>query len=497
MFDSLKGYIRKVGIKLGIIKKLENLTDHKRVSLPASFYEKIIQWRELHRGYYAPLHDVYVHTIANGKEKRCMNTLNMPKVISNEIASLIFNERCEIAVSDEGYNQFIAEVLKDNKFNGKFQNFLEYTFAEGGGVIKPYVKDGKIKLSYVTADCFLPISWDNSGIREGVFVSEIKNQGKNYTHLEWHTFEGANYVITNELYESQLNEDLGSKVSLSTLFPEIEPRVVLNDVQRPLFAYFAPAIANNVDSTIPLGISIYANSYDTLKAIDTMFDSYVREFRLGKKRIVVPAQMVKTVHNPQTGEFHRYFDSSDETYEALPGNMDQDYIKDISTELRVEEHIAAINSMLNLLALQVGFSQNAFTFNGNSMKTATEVVSENSKTFRTKQSHENVIEQSIDDLIRVIDDVAFLYGIYNVTSEYDVTVTFDDSIAQDRTSDIQEQILLVGSGLQSKIRAIRKIYGVNDDEAALIYQEIRDESLNEAPSFQEFQSQALFGGGVE
>ena len=496
MFNSIKRVFREVGVKLGLIKKLNSLTDHKKISLSGSFYDEIIKWRELYKGYYEGLHDVTVHTIKDGTKKRCMDTLNMPKVVSNEIASLIFNERASISVSDENYNEYIQGVFKDNKFNGKFQNFLEYMFAEGGGVIKPYVKDGKVNLSYVTADCFVPVSWDNRGIREGVFVSQINNQNKNYTHLEWHTFENGVYVITNELYESKTGVDLGVKVPLSTIYNDLEPKVEIQGIERPLFAYFAPATANNLDTTIPLGVSVYANSFDTLKAIDTMFDSYIREFRLGKRRIIVPVGMIKVTYDANN-QPHRYFDDSDEVYEAMPGDLDDNRINDLTTELRVEEHISAINSMLNLLALQIGFSPNSLSFNGSGVKTATEVVSENSKTFRTKQSHENVIEQSLTDLIEIIGIVSELYGIYTPPEDYDVTVAFDDSIAQDRNADIDEQIKLLSAGLQYKVAAIAKLYGVTEEEAESIYERIRQESLNEAPSFQEFRAETLLSGGIE
>ncbi|TMZ50923.1 phage portal protein, partial [Klebsiella pneumoniae] len=192
------------------------------------------------------------------------------------------------------------------------------------------------------------------------------------------------YVIRNELYESN-GQDLGIKVALSTLFPDLEEEVRISGLSKPIFTYFKPNTANNIDTQSPLGISIYANALDTMKAIDTAFDSLHREFRLGKKRIIVPSHMVKVVNDPLTGKPLRYFDPSDEVYEALnTDNIDDADIKDIKTELRVEEHVSAINALLNLFAMQTGFSAGTFSFDGQSVKTATEVVSENSKTFKSK-----------------------------------------------------------------------------------------------------------------
>ncbi|MCT6925303.1 phage portal protein [Metasolibacillus sp.] len=498
MLNGIKSFFRKVGEKLGLIKKIESVTQHKKIALGDDFYNKIIEWRALHRGHFEGIHDMPYFNIQEGVGKRTIATLNMPKVASEELATLIFNEKVELSLSDTNFNEFVHEVLKENKFTSNMQNYLEFMFAMGGMVIKPYVKDGKIQLSYVTADCFLPVSWTNARITEGVFISETRKQGKVYTHLEWHTFEDGVYTIINELYESENGNDLGSKVQLSVLYPDMDEIISIHDVEKPLFAYLKPNIANNIDSTVPLGISIYANSYDTLKSLDIAFDSLQREFRLGRKRIIVPAHMIKMVVDPDTGERHRYFDPTDETYEAFDsGNMDEHRIDEINVTLRVTEHIDAINALLNILAMQLGFSAGTFSFNGQSVKTATEVVSENSKTFRTKQSHENVIEQGIKDLIDCIAVIAGLYGLYKPPTKYETTIKFDDSIAQDADAEIDKQIKLVAAELQSRKRAIKTIFGVTDEVAEEIIQEIYKETLRNAPDLDELKKQASFFGREE
>lgn len=467
--------MKGVMAKVGLIKKLEQVTDHKKINLSDSYYENILKWRALYRGHFAKWHDVHYQTI-DGPQQRRMASLNMPKVASEELATLIFNERCEINISDKTFSDNLLEVFKDNNFNSNFQTYLEYMFALGGMVVKPYFKDGKIKLSYVTADCFLPISWDNVRVTEGVFINEFTKQNKRYVHLEWHTWENGQYIIKNEVFECSSGIDLGSKVSLKEHFPGLEEVVPINNLKLPMFTYFKPNIANNIDTTIPLGVPIYNNAMDTMKSIDIAFDSFQREFRLGRKRIIVPATAIKHVIDPQTGETHRYFDATDETYEAINGEMDDTKLHEITSTLRVTEHVAAINALLNLFAMQIGFSAGAFSFDGQSMKTATEVVSEQSKTFRTKQSHENVIEQGIADLIKIIGQTAEFYSLFSHPTEYDVTVQFDDSIAEDATAEINKQVLLITNGLQSKVKALMKIHGITEEEAEQLLKEIKEES---------------------
>jgi A118 family predicted phage portal protein len=474
VFKSLIAKIRQVMYRMGLIKGIKKLADHKDIQVSEELYQQIDVWKALYKGYYSEWHEVEYKTIS-GTKKRRMATLNMPKVVAQELATLVFNEKCEISISNESLAKEIKVVFKENSFYKKFQDYLEYNFALGGMVIKPYVEDGQIKLSYVTADCFIPLAWNNQGITEGVFINEFKKRDKKYTQLEWHLWENSQYVIRNEVYESTNSTDLGVKVSLKEHFPTLREEVRISGFKRSSFVYFKPNTANNIDLNSPLGISVFANALDTLHSLDIAFDSYQREFRLGKKRILVPATAIKTVVDPQTGQMNRYFDSNDEVYEAFNFAQDSDEIKDISVELRVDEHIAAINSLLNILAMQIGFSAGSFTFDGTGVKTATEVVSENSKTFRTKQGHETIIEAGLQELIEVIVQVAELYEIFTGPEEYEVTVTFDDSIAEDQTAEINKQIQLVTNGLTSKKKAIMKIHGLTEEEAERLLKEIREE----------------------
>lgn len=478
---------------MGLLREIASITEVKTLPIDEKFYSLIGDWKSIYQGYYPEWHDVKYHTI-DGTKSRRLNTLGMPKVVSQEMASLIFNEKCEINISDDAFGENVNKVLKDNQFYSQFQSHLEFMFGLGGTVVKPYVEDDQIKLSYVTADCFIPISWNNQGIFEGAFLFQTRKGKRYYTHIEFHLKTETGYRIKNELFESENAGKLGHKVNIGVLYPDLEEEVIIDNLERPLFVYFRPNIANNIDMTIPLGIPLYANAMDTLHSLDIAFDSFQREFRLGKKRILVPATAVKAVPD-ENGNMVRYFDATDEVYQAFTtGNLDNQKIYDNSVELRVDEHISAINALLNLLAMQTGFSSGTFTFDGKGVKTATEVVSENSKTFKSKQSHEIIIENGIQELVETIKVLADLYNLFPTVDDYDVTVQFDDSIAEDENSEIDKQIKLVSSGLTSKKRAIMKIHGVTEEEALEIIQEIIQEERQQSPELEELRAQsALFG----
>ncbi|EGL82096.1 phage portal protein, A118 family [Caldalkalibacillus thermarum TA2.A1] len=481
MISKIIAFVRQVMYRMGLIKGIKNLSEHKDIAADEEHYKRIDMWYALYRGYYEEWHKVAYHTI-NGPQTRRMHTLNMPKIVAEEMARLVFNERCQINISDEGLAENLEGVFKRNSFYKQFQDYLEYNFALGGMVSKTFAAKDRtgatvLRIGFVTADCFLPISWTNGHINEGVFVNQTKKGDKWYTLLEWHQWEGSTYVVTNELYESTTATEIGVKVSLSKLYPDLEEEVRIENLSRPLFVYFKPNIANNFDTQSPLGISIYANALDTMKALDIAFDSFIREFRLGKKRILVPATAVKTVVDPQTGDVHRYFDANDEVYQAFNfTEMENQKPIDISVEIRVEEHAQAIQTLLDILAMQIGFSAGTFTFDGQGVKTATEVVSENSKTFRTKNSHETLVEEGLKELITSIVEVAELYGIFSAPAEYEVNIDFDDSIAEDRDSNADYYLKLKNGGLLSAKTALMRILDYTEEQAEEELKRIAEES---------------------
>ena len=483
--------MQKTAANTGIAREFKNVFELGGVPSFQQFYNfGVFIWKWLWKGFYKPWHVIDCPTIANPNAKRIMYRMNMAKALCAEMASLVWGDECTVNVSIEGrestdedpdpLNEFVQKVLCKNAFHEKMQESIEEGLALGGSALKTWAEakhdengneipdTRKIMIGYAMADQFIPISWDNARVTEGVFVSRIAKGGYYYTRLEWHRWNGLTYIITNELYRSEIqkgkNADetqdiLGVRYPLSEIYPYLDEETEI-PVEESLFCYWRTPVANNLDDNSPLGMSIYGNSLETLHALDVCFDSFVREFRLGKKRIIVPARAVRVVVDPTTGKQCRYFDANDETYEALASDTPEDLkITDNSVELRVEEHVAAINAFLSILCLQTGFSAGSFTFDQHGgLKTATEVVSENSKTYKTIKTIQKQLRPAVEHLVRNIIDVAVLYELdYEgqkieslVANGYNVNITFDDGITQDRQTNLNEGVMLVGAGLLSK-----------------------------------------------
>ena len=485
----------------------------------------IFMWQAIYKGFYRAWHEIPMKTLNDPKgKKRIMATMNAGKMACSQMARYVWNERCDIKASIKDYsgeepdplNEFLQFILTENNFGTSFGDLIEKSMALGGGALKEYVEipkdedgndigEGKIRISYHMASQFVPTAWDNSRVKCGIFISREARDGFYYTVVEWHHWDGNSYRVTNDLYRMPIKDAeesqniLGWWYPLDKIYPLLSPDTEISDVHQTYFQYIKPFGANYADDNSPLGMSIFAPAVNTLHGIDIMFDSLQREFVLGKKRIIAPARAMRTtvVNNGSTPQ--RYFDADDEVWEALATDNPEDLkVIDNSVDLRVQEHISGINGELAILCSQIGFDPGTLAFDQQKgMKTATEVISENSKTYGTVKAHENNIRDRLIDMVHAIFDLAVRYGItWNgvpverlISGGYNVSVEFDDSIIQDKDAEINQGVMLVGASLMSKKKFMMDTLGYTEEDAQKELEQIKAEGVGNSVDVTR-----LFGG---
>ena len=471
----------------------------------------IFVWQAVYKGFYRAWHEVPVMTIRDPKgKKRTLATMNAGKMVCSQMARYVWNERCEICASMEGntaeedpLNDFLQHVLKENRFGTAFGDLLEKSFALGGGALKEWVDipkdengndigEGRIRIGYTMASQFVPTAWDNSRVTAGIFINREAKDGYYYTTIEWHRLDGTTYRVTNDLYRNPIKATeepqniLGWWYPLNEIYPLLSPDTTIFDVHNAFFQYIKPFGANYADDNSPLGMSIFSPAMNTLHGIDIMFDSLQREFVLGKKRIIAPARAMKMSAGVNGGRPQRYFDADDEVWEALATDNPEDLkIYDNSVDLRVDQHITGINGDLSILCAQIGFDPGTLSFDATrGLKTATEVISENSKTFGTVKAHENIVRDSLTQMVDAIFELAVHYGLTwegktiesLIANGYNVSVKFDDSIIEDKNAEINQGVALVGAGLMSKKKFMIDTLGYTPEDADAELQQIGQES---------------------
>ena len=441
-------------------------------TVPEEFYTYIENWKSWYDGYVKQFHR---YRIWNGmKHVPCrLYSLGMAKKVCEDWANLLLNEKCKITLEGKPEQDFIDSVFERNNFTVKSNEMQEIKAARGTVAYVPTVinasvdeqtgkvngSGGEIRIDYVPADLILPLTWENGIVTECAFGSHKSIKKDSYLYICIHKrTEKGTYDIENLLYRDTKGSLSEVKLADVPGFENVAPVVHTPFTQR-MFVIDRLNIVNNVDATLPMGISVFANAIDQLKGVDLTYDSYVNEFQLGKKRVMLKPQATKNFH---TGE--PLFDTSDVVFYVLPADgKDGDIIKEINMNLRTAEHNAGIQDMLNLLSSKCGFGENHYKYDNGNVSTATQIISENSEMFRTIKKHEIILEGVLIELCRVLLRMGNAYMNAGLNEDVEITVDFDDSIIEDKESEFNRDARMVQMGIMQPYE-FRMRY-MNEDEA--------------------------------
>lgn len=435
----------------------EKLKERGFDTVPESFYTTIGVWKSWYEGEVKSFH---VYKVFNGqKQVQCRRyTMGMAKKVSEDWANLLMNEKVKITLEGKAEQEFFDSVCKENNFLVKASEMQEAKSAMGtvayvprivGAMVNPetgFVSGNaeSIKLDYCTAENIFPLSWENGRVKECAFSTSFTAQNEKYLYLQIHRLdEKKEYIIENVLYRDQ-NGNL-SDVDASTVpgFENIPP-VVRTGSSKRQFVIDRLNIANNVDVSLPMGVSVYANAIDQLKGVDIAYDSYVNEFVLGKKRIIVKPEATKDLDGQPV------FDPNDTVYYVLPEDTQNGSIIDqVDMKLRTAEHNAGLQDMLNALSSKCGFGENHYKFDNGNISTATQVISENSSMFRTVKKHEIILEDVLIELCRIILRLGNTYMSAGLNEDVEISIDFDDSIIEDKATDFSRDMQMVSAGIMN------------------------------------------------
>lgn len=416
-----------------------------------SFYRKISEWKSWYNSN-VPRHSTYcIYTGQGEKIRRRRKTLGMAKMVCEDIADLLINERLKIVISNQETEQYVVSVLDDNNFWVMGNDYQERMAYSGTIAFVPYLHDaetdgdgnlvsGRIGIDYVSAGNIYPVSWENDRISEVIFAFPKTVNRKKYIHLQHHKKDGAGlYVIENSVVErgssgeswTDLTPEQWHQIKpFETLVPRME-----TGSPEPQFVIQRLNIVNNADDdeSNPMGVAVFANAIDVLRALDVKYDSYSNEFELGRKRIFVAPEMLRN------NDGSAAFDPEDTVFYKLPDDYadksdGEGLIHEVDLKLRVEEHSRAINDDLNYLSTKCGFGPNHYRFENGQVKTATEVISENSAMFRRLNKHRIILEQVLIDLVRIIIRLGNVLG-EGLAEDAKIDIKFDDSIIEDKQAE--------------------------------------------------------------
>lgn len=448
----------------------EKLKERGFDTVPEDFYAQIDAWKSWYDGDVKSFHGYKVYNGINHVNCR-RYTMGMAKKVCEDWANLLMNEKVSITLEGEKEQQFYDAVCNDNNFLVKVNEMQELKAVRGTAAYVPRVVGvtvnpdtgelvgtaQSIKIDYCIAPDILPLSWENGKVIECAFATHKTIQNDNYLYLQIHRLVNGLYDIENVLYRDQ-NGNL-SEVDKSAVrgFENI-PDVVHTMSDKPQFVIDRLNIANNIDVSLPLGIAVFANAIDQLKSVDVAYDTYVNEFVLGKKMLVVKPEATKNLDGEP------FLDRNDRIFYVLPeDSQNGSIIEQVDFSIRAPELNAGLQDMLNVLSSKCGFGENHYKYDNGNVSTATQIISENSDLFRTLKKHEIILESAMIELARIILRLGNTYMNAGLNEDVEISVDFDDSIIEDKGTERANDRQDVAMGVMNDWEYRAKWY--NEDEA--------------------------------
>lgn len=498
----IKNAIIKGGELLGMNTGLDSIIDDPRIALPADEVSRI----RLAKRYYQ--NDLTPYKLINSYGERIdvpVQPLNITAEASRDLASLMFNEGCSIKINNDANAQLVLDnVLKQNNFIENCQRQLQRWLALGSGAIRPVVSNNQIKLSWASADQIYPLEVNSNDVNDiCIAFRSSKTEGGQmiyYTLLEFHQWINGGYQITNELYRSTDPATTGAQVPLAMVeeYANLTPKITFQgNIHDQLFAFYRNPNDNNVNLSSPMGLALIDNCQSTVDALNRANTELFWEMKQGQRRIIVPESFLgkenlKGMPANAQNKFNphpRMYDPDVMVYDVGYG-LEDDTIKDVTSDIRVEEFDSLIQHYLSQFENQVGFSQGTFTATPSGIQTATEVVTNNSKTYQTRSSYLTQLEKTIKQLVKAIMSLASVPELFDNgqslwsgnIDDLDISIDFNDGVfinkEQQRTDDLQ----VVTAGIMPKVQFLMRNYDL-DENTAEQWVEQADEENAPTPSF--------------
>lgn len=386
--------------------------------------------------------DWYSNRVIEDFHKR--KTLNG---VSYELSRLNFGKRCcsddanlcevlKINVGDGEQANYVTKVLDGSKFNTQYRKQLEKTSADGTTACyirldnatfmdDGSVKGGDIKLNYVEADAFMPLTVENDIVTEAVFSGSALSKGKKQTTLVLFTIdEDGSYIA-----ETQVFDDKGSRIE------DKETTVKLGEVKP--FAVMRNAEVNNLDDMEGYGLPKLWNAIPTLKVVDLCYNVLFSDLDKAEKIVLVNELLCEFDQDGKpklTPEQKKLFVF---TGEKLP--QEKSMIQEYNPKIRVDQITKAFELALSLLSMSFGYGTKKYSFENGQITTATEYVGERQDQMQELNRQRQEAIMYIQDICRAVMWFANTFQGKAFKIDQKIIVDFDDSYITDREAELERK----------------------------------------------------------
>lgn len=379
------------------------------------------------------IEDFHRRKTINGQSYE-LNRLNFGKRCCSDDANLC--EVLEINAGDGEQADYVNDVLNGSMFNTQYRKQLEKTSADG--TVACYIRldnatfmddgsvhDGVIKLNYVEADAFTPLTVENDVVVEAAFSGSTLVKGKKQTTLVLFTLdENGLYTAETHVFDDKGNElkDLETVVQLGAVKP---------------FAVMRNAEVNNLDDMEGYGLPKLLDAILALKIVDLCYNVLFSDLDKAEKIILINELLCEFDSNGKpklTPEQKKLFVF---TGEKLP--EEKGMIQEYNPEIRIEQITKAFELALSLLSLSFGYGTKKYSFENGQITTATEYIGERQDQMQELNRQRQEATRYIQDICKAVMWFANTFQGKHFNLDQEILIDFDDSYITDKESELERK----------------------------------------------------------
>lgn len=407
-----------------------------------------------------------------------LNRLNFGKRCCSDDANLC--EVLEINAGDGEQANYVKSVLDGSKFNTQYRKQLEKTSADGTTACyirldnatfmdNGSVHGGNIKLNYVEADAFMPLSVEHDIVTEAAFSGSSLARGKKQTTLVLFTLgENGMYIAETHVFDDKGNE-----------LTDLETIVQLGEVKP--FAVMRNAEVNNLDNMTGYGLPKLWDAIPALKVVDLCYNVLFSDLDKAEKIILINELLCEFDENGKprlTPEQKKLFVF---TGEKLPD--EKGMIQEYNPEIRIEQVTKAFELALSLLSMSFGYGTKKYSFENGQIKTATEYAGERQDQMQELNRQRQEAIRYIQDICRAVMWFANTFQGKAFNLEQDILVDFDDSYITDKEAELERKRndALSFDIPELKIWYLMDAYSITEEEARAMVETKQEEEQKQDP----------------
>lgn len=367
--------------------------------------------------------------------------------IPYEMSRLDFGKRCcsddanlcevlEINAGNGEQADYVAGVLSGSGFDTQYRKQLEQVSAVGTAACyvrldnatfmdDGSVRGGAIRLNYVEAGAFTPLTVENDVVTEAAFSGNSLVKGKKQTTLVLFTLND------NGMYtaETHVFDDKGTELS------DYRRIVQLGDVKP--FAVMRNAEVNNLNDMEGYGFPKLWNAIPALKIIDLCYNVLFSDLDKAEKIILVNELLCEFDENGKpvlTPEQKKLF-----VFLGERTPTEKDMIQEYNPEIRVDQITKAFELALSLLSMSFGYGTKKYSFENGQITTATEYVGERQDQLQELNRQRQEAVEYIQGICRAVMWFANTFQGKSFNLDQDILVDFDDSYITDKEAELERK----------------------------------------------------------